>query len=83
MLSVDNKNLIFLTSKKKVEKNIFKIFDKNVCEFLDALSKEILKNKLAKKYADLITFAFWIRGGNLNKIKSKYISEKSELSEIG
>ena len=79
MLSVDNKNLIFLTSKKKVEKNIFKIFDKNVCEFLDALSKEILKNKLAKKYADLITFAFWIRGGNLNKIKSKYISEKSEL----
>lgn len=43
-----------------------------ICEFLDAWSKELRKDAEAKKYADLQTFAFWIRKSNIQKRKEEY-----------
>ena len=47
-------------------------FDTNVIEFLNALSKELLKNKEASIYPDVVTFAFWIRKSNIQLLKEKY-----------
>ena len=49
-----------------------KIFDEKIIEFLDSLSKEILKNKNNFSYPDLITFAFWCRRSNLVKLSGNY-----------
>tara|TARA_B100000965_G_scaffold406811_1_gene448906 strand:- start:3549 stop:4742 length:1194 start_codon:yes stop_codon:yes gene_type:complete len=49
-----------------------KIFDNTVIDFLDELSKAILKNKKNFSYTDLITFAFWCRKANLIKLSENY-----------
>ena len=37
-------------------------FDENLLEFLSDVSRELMKNKLAKAYSDVITFAYWFLG---------------------
>lgn len=50
-------------------------FDDKICDFLDALSKALREEEDAKKYSDIITFAFWIRKANLMKMKEEYRDE--------
>ena len=50
----------------------YKIFDISTINFLDKISKEIIKNKEYSKYTDIITFAFFIRKKNLIKISKEY-----------
>lgn len=47
------------------------IFDEDVCSFLGEYSKLILKDKEAKLYPDIITFAFFCRKSNLEKLKEE------------
>jgi hypothetical protein len=54
-------------------------FSDEVIEFLHALSGMILKDKEAKKYPDVITFAFYCRRANLLALKKKYLSEELRL----
>ena len=51
-------------------------FHDNVCQFLDILSKALREDKEAKKYSDILTFAFWIRKGNILKLKEAYKNER-------
>jgi hypothetical protein len=44
-------------------------YDDNVCGFLDDLSKQLRFDAEAKKYPDILTFAFWCRKGNILKLK--------------
>ena len=46
-------------------------FDEQICDFLDAFSKEILKDVALKSYADVVSFAFWIRKANIQKQKKE------------
>ena len=52
-----------------------KPFDDTAVDFLNALSKLILKNKRAKEFPDLITFGFFCRKSNLKKNKERYLDE--------
>ncbi|MEJ8552673.1 acyl-CoA reductase [Tepidibacter sp. Z1-5] len=52
-----------------------KIFDENVIDFLDDLSKVILKNKKMREYSDVVEFAFWCRKASVLKLKEKYSSD--------
>ena len=36
-------------------------FSKSIIDYLSLISKEIFKNKSAKKYSDLLSFAFFCR----------------------
>ena len=56
----------------------YEIFEKNVIEFLDELSKLILNTKNYNKFNDLATFAFWCRKKNINAISKNY--QSSNLS---
>ena len=42
-------------------------FDQDICDFLDGLSKELLHYPEAKRYPDIVTFAFFIRKAALNQ----------------
>lgn len=55
-------------------------FDNEILEFLDALSKMIINDPMSRKYPDVITFAFWIRKGSLNRLRFLY--EQSLLENI-
>jgi len=49
-----------------------KPFDELILEFLNELSRELRNDQEAKLFTDVLSFAFFCRRANLNKIKSKY-----------
>ena len=58
---------------------IFSPFEKNILEFLESFSKELMKNKQNYKYPEIISFAFWIRRSNLEILKKKASLENSRI----
>lgn len=50
-------------------------FADNVIEFLNALSGALLKDRESRFYPDAITFAFFCRKANLQKLKEEYVSD--------
>ena len=48
------------------------VFSDDIIDFFSDLSKEILKNKDAKEFSDLITFAFFCRRASLSKLKKSF-----------
>ena len=54
-------------------------FNDLITEFLETLSKEILKDKQALKYNDLIAFSFWIRKKNIYNLKKRYVDIDNRL----
>lgn len=53
-------------------------FSDIIINFLDSLSKELIKNKNSKDYPDVVTFAFFCRKANLISLKNQYYN-KNEL----
>ena len=50
----------------------FRPFEKEIISFFSLLSKNIQSNKNAKKFTDLLTFAFFCREKNLISLSTKY-----------
>lgn len=48
------------------------MFSEEIIDFLGALSKKLLSNKKAKTYADIVSYAFWIRKQSLVKTIKNY-----------
>jgi len=56
-------------------------FSKSIIDYLSLISKEIFKNKSAKKYSDLLSFAFFCREANLNLLEKQFKGHK--ISRLG
>lgn len=56
-----------------------RIFDEDVVSFLVELSTRLIKSEIAKRYPDLISFAFWCRKTNLESMKERYSLDKERL----
>lgn len=48
-------------------------FDDKIVDFLNEISKQLMKLPEAKAYPDVITFGFWLRKASVLKLKEKYI----------
>lgn len=59
----------------------FRPFDSEILEFLNSLSKTLLKDKKAKEYPEVITFAFWIRKASLSEKQKFY--QSSIVNRLG
>lgn len=51
------------------------LFDVEICEFLNGLSEEIRHDKEARSYPDIVTFGFFCRKANIEKMKKEYMQE--------
>lgn len=51
------------------------IFSDRVLSFLDQLSKELMHDPRARGYPDVISYAFWIRKGNMELLRRGYSKE--------
>ena len=51
-------------------------FDEDIIEFLNDVSREIMKDPRAKAYSDVITFGFWIRKGSVLKLKERFETKR-------
>ena len=58
--------------EKSINTNPLKPFSEEIIEFLDILSKNILNDKEAKSYPDIITFGFWCRRASMLSYKKRY-----------
>ena len=49
-----------------------KPFADDIVEFLNDVSKELMKDRMAKAFSDVVTFAFWIRKASVLKLKERF-----------
>ena len=47
-------------------------YDELVCEWLHTLSNELMSDAQAKQYADVISFAYWCRKANIERLKEQF-----------
>lgn len=72
VISMDNKDIVYLFGARQVQPAPREIFDEEVCDFLGKLSEELRADVRAKQYTDILTFAFFIRRANLKLMKERY-----------
>lgn len=48
------------------------IFDTVITEFLNDVSKELLRSSVAKSFPDVISLGFWLRKAYMNNLKKKF-----------
>lgn len=72
------------------DKNIFDLmptirawrpFDERIINFCDKLSKTLIREKNSQRYPDLVTFAFWLRKKNLQRISEQYADIDKNLGK--
>ena len=81
-----NKNsdkVTYLLGNDCVEVKPLEIFSDIVREFLDDLSRELRNDVDAKRFPDIMTFAFWCRKANIEKIKNDYLQGSSKRISVG
>lgn len=72
-IPIEIKNKIsFHSSDGKFSRVVDVPFSEKRIEFVNELSKKILKSKDYRHLADLITFGYWCRKSNLNRIRKNY-----------
>ena len=76
MFEIKSKYLLSLLGNRSLSIKNSEIFGFLVTKFLLELSNRIFKNPKFKKYPDIISYAFWIREGNLAEIKKNYNIKK-------
>jgi hypothetical protein len=67
-----NTNIEFLAGSEIKPHRPFAPFEPILCEFLQDISTELINNFESKRYPDIMTFAFWCRKANINKIKKLF-----------
>ena len=74
---INSDNLEFLVGNKNFSKKPTQPYNKNICQFISDLSKNLINNLEAKKYPDILTFAFWCREKNILKFKNSVVIRPS------
>ena len=52
-------------------------FEDSIIDFLNDVSKELMSDKNAKAFSDVITFGFWIRKGSVLKLKERFENDNA------
>lgn len=58
-------------------------FDTQVIEFLNQVSKQLLSDREAKGYPDVVTLAFWMRKASLEVLKKRFVKEETTVVSLG
>jgi hypothetical protein len=74
-----NSDVNYVIGKEAIINQGLRVFSDPACDFLDDLSKAILTYPESKAYPDLVSFGFWIRKANVQKLKSTYLSQTNRL----
>lgn len=58
---------------------VMSLFSEQVLDFFSKLSNSLLKDKRAKEYQDILSYAFWIRRANIEREKSRHINSENRI----
>lgn len=78
------KKISFLVGNESVLENManvapLKPFSDNVIEFLNALSKKLIKTPEAKGYPDVVTLGFWLRKSSITSLKERFVVDDDNV----
>ncbi len=67
----------YLTGSAELAANLLntpakKPFDERMVDFLNEVSREVMRDARSRAYSDVITFGFWIRRGSVLKLKDRF-----------
>ena len=62
---------------------VLPLFSDKVLHFFDCLSKKLIQSNEAKRYPDVIAYAFWIRRSSLERVRNQYKSNKQKMGSGG
>ena len=71
-INMQDIKLLCGTLPEKDEICALRPFDNRICDFLKAVSVVLMQDPEAKKYSDVITFAFFCRKGNIDRLKKEF-----------
>jgi hypothetical protein len=74
-----DKRITYLVGKEIGKIRPFAPFEEVICSFLNDLSSSLRSSKDASTFTDIISFAFWCRKANLDKLKAGYVDGKIRL----
>ncbi len=78
-LPAGNKIDYLVGSASDFNKQVLVPYEPLVCDFLNSLSAELLQDKPAKEYPDVISFGFWCRKANITKLKEEFSETRLRL----
>lgn len=79
ILTLRNNSITYLIGGETISSRPLLPYDPLLCEFLNDLSQELRSNKKASSYPDVVTFAFWCRKANIDKLKADFGNVKTRL----
>lgn len=56
-----------------------KSFDEKIIDFLNDVSRELMRNRAAKSYSDVVAFGFWIRKSSVLGFKERFKERNGEI----
>ena len=56
-----------------------KPFCNEIVDFLNELSREIMRNSMCRQYSDVMTFAFWIRKASITALAERFREDDSSI----
>lgn len=65
-------NVKYLVGTENICNRPLEPYSQEICDFAATLSDVLLKDEEARQYADVMTFAFWCRKGNVAAKKAKW-----------
>lgn len=54
-------------------------FADDICDFLNAVSKNLLKDPRNRSYSDVVTLGFWLRRASLSKLKERFWKDDGNI----
>ena len=72
MIPMSKSDIKYLVGSEEIVCRPLPIFSDIAIKFLDDLSKELRNDTEARKFPDVMTFAFWCRKANIVKLKEEY-----------
>lgn len=72
MIHMSKSDLVYYVGQENIEMKALPVYDDLVLAFLNDLSKELRNDPEARRYPDIMTFAFWCRKANLVRLKEQY-----------
>ncbi len=57
-------------------------FSEEMIDFLDDLSKELMRSREARSFSDVVTLGFWLRRASVSKLKARFAAD-GENARIG
>jgi len=80
MLPTDSKvEYLVGSGERDVGRLPLRPYDALVCEWLSDLSSELMADEEARQYADVISFAYWCRRANIERLKEQFVTDELRL----